>query len=582
MSGAKARAPRILARALLWSAGVWPGVSAAQDVVEASEQVKPLLVMIACSTPSGVESFGAGIIVSVENARVWIATAAHVVRECQGNPQVRFRSGRAARGATVPQALDDSLDLAALLVTGVNAAELPAIPLDRLGDPSILRRGDPLYLVGNPNGEEWSASDTPDRMLRAEGDVLHFSSTAIALGHSGGALLNDRWEVVGLIVADSRTGRAVSITRVVEALRSWKVPVALRVPHVRISAGEMRTCVVTAAGDATCWGNIVFEPPGTYDSVLALRGVRFKSISAGLFHACGIAFSGAAYCVGLNSYGQLGNGSTTSSQETPVPVQGGLVFSSVTVGGWHTCGLTPDGSAFCWGAGGAGRLGNGAGADSHIPLPVAGGLTFKVLSLGLRNTCGVATLGAAYCWGGMLGTGVERGGADPPNAFVPTRLGGNVSLSSISAGQDFGCGLGADGAAYCWGENEDGQLGNGSNTASLTDGAPVPVRVAGGHAFAALTAGLGHHACGLTTTGTAYCWGWNEDGQLGNGTTSSSNAPVAVAGGVRFASITVGHFHTCAVSLDGGIYCWGATRWSGMGTGSRTGSTRPVPVPRMP
>jgi alpha-tubulin suppressor-like RCC1 family protein len=577
----RARLCPLLLAALVLGAG--PSVGFAQSPADEAEKLKPLLVMITCATPLGDESFGAGIIVSRDQDRAWIATASHVVRPCQKNPQVRFKGIARSFRATVLRQVDQPLDLAALSVAGVKAAELPAVPLDQLGDPASLKRSDPLYLMGNPAGEEWSASETPDRMQRAEGDLLYFSSTSIAQGHSGGALLNDRWEVVGMIVADSRTSsRAVNITRVLETLRGWKVPVTLRAPLVRISAGEMRTCAATAAGVAYCWGNIQFQEPGTFDSILSLRGARFKSISAGLYHVCGVGFTGAAYCMGLNNYGQLGNGTTTASEEAPVPVQGGLVFSSISVGGWHSCGLTPDGSAYCWGAGQGGRLGNDAGEDSHGPVPVAGGLTFKALSSGLRNTCGVATDGAAYCWGGMLGSGLERGGADPPNAFVPLRIGGKMTFSSVSAGNDFGCGVGSDNAAYCWGANEKGEQGSGSNQESPAEAGLVPTRVAGGHKFAEVSAGIGLHACGLTLTGEAYCWGSNEDGQLGNGSKTSSNVPVAVTGGLRFASIRAGHFHTCAVSIDGQIYCWGATEWRGMGTGTTSGSTRPVLLPRMP
>jgi alpha-tubulin suppressor-like RCC1 family protein len=574
----------VLATALAFGAGVGPGVAAAQSPAEEAEKIKPLLVMITCATPFGKNSFGAGIVVGMENGRVWVATAAHVVQPCQANAQVRFKGSGLTHHATIVRQPDQSLDLAGIEVTGVSAAELRAVPRDRLGDPASLRRDDPLYLVGNPTGLEWSVSARPDRMLRVADPLLHFSSTSIAEGHSGGALLNDRWEVVGMIVADSRTdSRAVSITRVLQTLRGWRVPVTLHPPLVRISAGDLRTCAATATGTAYCWGNVAFEPPAMFDSVLVLPGVRFKAISAGLHHLCGIAFTGAAYCLGSNSAGQLGNGTTAGSEEIPVPVPGDLIFSAISVGGWHTCGLTPEGSAHCWGAGSGGRLGNGAGSDSHNPVPVAGGLQFKALSTGLRNTCGIANDGAAYCWGGMLGSGLERGGEDPPNAFVPLRLGGKLTFSAISVGQDFGCGLGVDGAAYCWGVNEDGVLGNGSNKESITDHELLPLRVAGGHAFASLSAGLGRHACGLTVTGEAYCWGWNEDGELGNGTKTSSNVPVAVAGGHRFASISVGHFHTCAVSFDGTIYCWGAaeTGW-GMGTGQANGSVRPAPIRKTP
>ncbi len=584
MRGAEARLRRVLAPALAFGASVVPGVAATQSRAEEAEKIKPLLVMITCATPFGKNSFGAGIVVGMENGRAWVATAAHVVQPCQENAQVRFRGSGPTYRATVVRQADLSLDLAGIEVTGVTAAELRAVPMDRLGDPGSLRRDDPIYLVGNPTGLEWSVSARPDRMLVAGDPLLHFSSTSIAEGHSGGALLNDRWEVVGMIVADSRTdSRAVSITRVLQTLRGWRVPVTLHPPLVRISAGSLRTCVATATGTAYCWGNVAFEPPAMFDSVLVLPGVRFKAISAGLYHVCGIAFSGAGYCLGSNGMGQLGNGTTTGSEETPVPVQGGLVFSTISAGGWHSCGLTPEGNAYCWGAGREGRLGNGAGSDSPSPVPVAGGLQFKALSTGLRNTCGIANDGAAYCWGGILGSGLERGGTDPPDAFVPLRLGGKLTFSAISVGADFGCGLGVDSAAYCWGVNEDGELGNGSNKDSITDHELLAVRVAGGHAFASLSAGLGRHACGLSATGEAHCWGWNEDGELGNGTKASSNVPVAVAGGLRFASISVGHFHTCAVSIDGAIYCWGAaeTGW-GMGTGQAIGSARPVPVRKTP
>lgn len=556
---------------------VAPRALAAQSVAEEADRIKPLLAMITCAASEGAESFGAGILVGMEKDRVWIATAAHVVQPCSADIQVRFKGAGRDYTATVVRKADPPLDLAVLSVAGVRPADLTAVPLDRLGDPTSLKRGDPLYLVGNPAGEAWSASDTPDRMVNTEGDLLNFTSIAIAQGHSGGALLNDRWEVVGMIVADSRTGsRAVSVEKVVKTLRAWKVPVALRAPLTRISAGAMRTCAATAAGLGHCWGNIQFQEPGMFDSVLSIRGVRLKSISAGLYHVCGVAFNGAAHCLGINNYGQLGNGSTTASEEYPVPVQGGLVFASITVGGWHTCGLTPEGAAYCWGAGGSGRLGNDAGADTHGPVPVAGGLLFTSISGGLRNTCAVTKDGLLYCWGGILGSGLERGGADPPNAFVPLRIRSSATFTTVSLGHDYGCGLATPGAAFCWGMNDKGELGNGSDKTGMTDDGLTPLPVAGGHKFVAVSAGLGLHACGITTAGAAYCWGWNEDGQLGSGTKNSSNTPVAVAGGLRFASISVGHFHTCGVTTDGVIYCWGAVDWAGMGTGSTTGSTKPA------
>lgn len=556
---------------------VAPGALAAQSVAEEADRIKPLLAMITCAASEGAESFGAGILVGMEKDRVWIATAAHVVQPCSADVQVRFKGASRDYKATLVRKADPPLDLAVLSVAGVKPADLTSVPLDRLGDPTSLKRGDPLYLMGNPAGEAWSASDTPDRMVNTDGDLLNFSSITIAQGHSGGALLNDRWEVVGMIVADSRTGsRALSVKKVVKTLREWKVPVALRVALPRISAGDMRTCVTRASGSGSCWGDTQWEDMYVNDSVLSLGRVRLKSISVGVYHVCGVAFNGAAYCIGLNNYGQLGNGSTASSDENLVPVKGGITFASVSAGGWHNCGLTADGTAYCWGAGGMGRLGNDSNDDSHEPVPVQSSLAFSSISAGLRNTCALTREGELYCWGGMQGSGLERGGDDPPIAWQPLQVGSKLRFKSLSMGYEYGCGVTTDGDGYCWGVNEGGLLGNGSDQSGLTKDGLTPTKVTGGHKFVQISAGWSTHACGITTSAEAYCWGENDEGQLGTGTKVHSDAPVPVVGGLRFASISVGNVHTCGVTTEGEIYCWGSTESEGMGTGTKRGTTRPV------
>jgi alpha-tubulin suppressor-like RCC1 family protein len=304
--------------------------------------------------------------------------------------------------------------------------------------------------------------------------------------------------------------------------------------------------------------------------------VRLRSISVGLYHICGIAFGGDAYCMGLNNYGQLGRGTKDETFSPVGRVQGGIMFTSISAGAFHTCGLTSSGSASCWGAGEEGRLGNDSGKDSSVLVPVSGGLTFRMISAGYRNTCGVTTNGAAYCWGGIGGTGAPRGGADPPNAFAPAAVPGNLVFNQISAGYFFICGVTTSGVGYCWGNNEAGQLGNGSDRDSDT-----PVPVSGGLKFKSLSAAVGGHACGVATSGAAYCWGLNDSGQLGNGTRKGSRVPVPVLGGLTFVSISAGHFHTCGVTTDGELYCWGA-EGSGLGVGNKAGSAVPVRVSGMP
>src|SRR5207248_675673 len=156
----------------------------------------------------------------------------------------------------------------------------------------------------------------------------------------------------------------------------------------------------------------------------------------------------------------------------------------------------------------------------------------------------------------------------------PTGTTVRVDLQTVSAGATHTCALARDGSAYCWGDNEDGQLGDGS-----TNDSPVPARVSGGHVFTALTTG-GLHTCGLVD-GVAYCWGGNFYGQLGDGDTAESHLPVAVAGGHGFAAISAGATHTCAVTLTSVGYCWGSDRYGQVGDGSGVDAmpmTSPAPV----
>ncbi|TMQ08144.1 MAG: hypothetical protein E6J91_33910 [Deltaproteobacteria bacterium] len=167
-----------------------------------------------------------------------------------------------------------------------------------------------------------------------------------------------------------------------------------------------------------------------------LGGLTFVSVSAGAHHTCGVTNSGAAYCWGDDSAGQLGDGDSTSHL-SPVAVQGGLTFASVSAGFDHTCGLTTGGVAYCWGRNDGGALGDGTTTPAFVRTPVAvsGRLTFKSLSAGFGLTCGVTNPGTAYCWGeGWL---------------TPTVVPGNLTFAMISAGGQL-CGVTASNLAYCW------------------------------------------------------------------------------------------------------------------------------------
>jgi hypothetical protein len=265
-----------------------------------------------------------------------------------------------------------------------------------------------------------------------------------------------------------------------DANLGWGAPrlVAGGLSFSALSGGSAFACGIGTGALGYCWGNAYSlgngQPDPGGNPVLVAGGLTFRSISAAsrmrdalpplapmpepnpYTHACGVAAAGAAYCWGVNDRGQLGTDSGLVTCEpgtcspTPVPVAGGLAFTAIRAGGTHTCALTADGQAYCWGDNTWGQLGDSAG--------------------GFRST--------------------------------PAAVGSVAPLIALAAGVDHTCGLAGDGTAWCWGRNHEGQLGSGS-----TDTLPHPTATPafGNRSFTSIDAGRG--TCALTATSQVYCWG---------------------------------------------------------------------------
>lgn len=337
---------------------------------------------------------------------------------------------------------------------------------------------------------------------------------------------------------------------------------------VQVDAGGTHACAVTADGLVACWGGNRYGQLGigsTKDESAphlvsggALSGKRVRKVSAGGGHTCALTTDGLLACWGNNWRGQLGNTKHSTwmhslAGEYSVPVRvstagkmGRGRVTEVSAGEFHTCAVA-SGRAFCWGYNASGQLGNGtrkyatrpSAVLTRAPSPLRG-TTVSQVSAGTDHTCAVTAGGEVACWGmgyrGALGTGNEKR-TSTPQRVAQGALAGRA-VTQISAGHNVTCATTADGAATCWGDNDVGQVGDGSREGKSL--LPTLVSTTGASAFAGRTVSqvsVGvEHACGVATDGTVACWGNSVGGRLGIpvpvacGRDDCSPVPVSVTG----------------------------------------------------
>jgi len=322
-------------------------------------------------------------------------------------------------------------------------------------------------------------------------------------------------------------------------------------------------------------------------------GIGFREVNAGSSRACAVASNGQAYCWGV---GTLGDGTTDASSTPTLVAAPGVWFAPISAGGSSSCALDTLVTGYCWGVDIAGQLGNGSpGGVFTTPQQIAApaGVSFSTVSVGgffsdSSHACALERASAPYCWGwnaeGAVGSGSTNPIEPAPVAVaLPPREAGFSVVSAGGAILQFTCGVGTSGRVYCWGTNFGGQLGNGSvGGQSLT-----PVLIASQDTlFTTVSAGASH-ACAVVATGTIYCWGSNSNGQLGDGTTMDNPTPVEVAApsGVSFSSVSAGGLHTCAIANAPTLntaYCWGANSSGQLGNGTTVDQLTPVAVSTIP
>lgn len=386
-----------------------------------------------------------------------------------------------------------------------------------------------------------------------------------------------------------------------------------------ISTGDDYTCGLSADKRSYCWGN---GPSGQMGTSLSggtsnqlnplpvltngpTNGVQMRYVNASTASSCSVSVTNVAYCWGSDLYGERGDGIVNDGlpQIGPQLVQTSGALSGKTIKqlnanayGRHTCVIASDDLPYCWGYNYYGQLGYGAYMGTgHSGSPVAistsgamGGQTVKDISAGYTHNCVIAQDNYAYCWGynnqGQLGNGSTGSVTNPAVAVSRTGMLSGKTVQRLAAGYLHSCALASDGLAYCWGLNSSGQLGNNSTTASSS---PVAVNTSGvlaGKTILQLSGGY-NHMCAVASDHQVYCWGAGTSGQLGNGASSNSLVPVAVStagvlNGKIIKAVSAGDTHTCAVATDNNAYCWGTNTFGQFGNGTQTSSSTPVLVNR--
>lgn len=368
-----------------------------------------------------------------------------------------------------------------------------------------------------------------------------------------------------------------------------------------ISASTAFSCALRADATAWCWGEDTLGElgAGTSPGIQAIPlevsgGSQWKNISGGDVNACGVKVDGTGWCWGEGASGRLGNG-TYAPTNVPVEVADSHSWRIISTSrGHHTCGITTSGEAWCWGYGDHGRRGDNMTGPSSLRWPVkvhddtsaTGWSDWVSISTGLNHTCGTRTNGEAWCWGrgsdGALGNGGLTNALRPVKVHDNLTAAGWTDWKSIVAGENATCGVRRNGTAWCWGLQTNGALGNFVTT---TTRQTMPVQVHSDSSAVGWTDWVqiwgGHRTfCGIRANGEAWCWGVGTNGQAGNGLTANQSRPVRVlnSSGVAgtfwndWAVVEPGQQHTCGVRTNGTAWCWGGQTQGKLGNNVTAGN----------
>jgi alpha-tubulin suppressor-like RCC1 family protein len=354
---------------------------------------------------------------------------------------------------------------------------------------------------------------------------------------------------------------------------------------IHIAAGVNVTCGIREGNTLWCWGEGANGALGTGHSVdenqptqISKPTAGWASVTDGGGHGCATRKDGGLWCWGYNVQGELGIGTTVNvARPHQVTSPASTGWASVTAGANQTCAIRSDTTLWCWGYNGDGQLGLGNTTTEDLPQQVTSPAStgWTAVSAGSGYTCATRSDATLWCWGyngeGNLGIGSTTNQELPQQVTAPPGAG----WASITAGFNFTCATGSDTTLWCWGNNFDGDLGIGN---FVSQDLPAQVTAPASTGWTSVTAG-GFHTC-ATRTHALWCWGRNDFGQLGIGNTTGQDLPkrVVVPSATGWSLIALGYYHSCATHTGHTLWCWGNNDQGQLGIGSSTSQDLPQQV----
>jgi len=433
-----------------------------------------------------------------------------------------------------------------------------------------------LWAWGLNNYGQLGDGTTSNRLVPTQEDSISTEWSQVSTGDyhtvatkSDGTLWAWGYNNVGQLGDSTRTNKTIPIQESTSA-EDWSA----------ISAGSYHTVALKNNGTLWGWGDNTYGQLGDGSTTANSNPIQeitnaedWSAISAGSYHTVALKSNGTLWAWGYNSHGQLGDGSMINNSS---PIQESTRtedWSAISAGSSHTVALKSNGTLWAWGDNRYGQLGDGTIINHNIPQQEnSKDILWSIISAGSLHTVALKNNGTLWAWGrndyGQLGNNSTTNSS----SSLIQEITGAEDWSVVSAGNGQTMALKNNGTLWVWGRNDYGQLGDGSTTNSSS---PIQ-EITGAEDWSVISAG-DLHTVALKSNGTLWAWGRNDYGQLGDGSTTNSSSPIQeITGAEDWSDISAGAYHTVALKSNGTLWAWGYNRFGELGDGSTIDSSNPI------